>query len=289
MEPQKNIVIFGHTGMVGSKIFRYYTEKNFNVAGRSLDNETPDFNGDLKKADYIFISVPTPYDWQTELYDLSMVEDVLAYLEEHELKEDAKVILKSTVPPETTAAYQKVYNLNLLFNPEFLSESTAWEDFVNPDRQIVGYTDKSKKYAIEVLHVLPISPYDVIMTSTEAELVKYINNFHGALMVIFANLMFDMCKKTGQNYEAVKEASKASKWVGSPMGRMYWEVEHKGFRGYGGKCFPKDVNTLIRWSAENEIDCEILMATRMANKRLLAKQGLTEQEVEKISERVVTK
>ena len=272
----KCCAVIGHTGMVGSQVFRYFQEQGYKVMGWSRKSQTHPWNEVDKQADYVFICVPTPFDWKNKEYDLSAVKEVLYKLH------DKVVVIKSTIPPGTTEKLQVVYpTLSLLFNPEFLSEATAWEDFINPDRQLVGYTEKSYKYAMDVLNMLPEAPHGALMTSTEAEVCKYTNNFHGALMVIFANFFHDICQKVGADFEVVKKASQASKWIGSPMGRMYWEVFHKGKRGYGGGCFPKDINSLIKWCKENEINTEIIEATNKANIRILKSQNLTEQEAEK--------
>lgn len=268
-------------GMVGGTVYKYYkNKKDFKVMGWSPSSQLDRFE-DLVKADYIFICVPTPYDWKENTYKLNILEETLV-----KIPAGKKVIIKSTIPPKTTENLQKKYpDLNLFFNPEFLSEATAERDFSNPDRQLLGYTKESYKFAIEVLHLLPMSPFDVIITSTEAEIAKYVNNFHGALMVMFSNLVYDICEKTGSDYERVKKSAQASKWVGSPMGRMYWDVLHGGFRGYGGKCFPKDVNSLINWCKENGVNAEILEATKKANERILKSQKLDEAKAEKISSR----
>lgn len=280
---KKTIGILGSTGMVGGIIFNYYKKKGYDVKGWSRNNRTHELF-EVLESEYIFVCVPTPFDWETNKYDFSILDETLGKIN----GKDKKVIIKSTVPPTTTNNLQSKYNhLLLFFNPEFLSEATAETDFANPDRQIVGYTPKSYHRALEILHLLPMSPHDVIMTSTEAEIVKYVNNFHGALMVMFANFIYDVCQKTSSNFERVKKAAKASKWVGSPMGRMYWEVWYGGFRGYGGHCFPKDVNSLIQWCIENGIEVEILKATREMNTRILKSQNLTEQGAEKISSRQV--
>lgn len=277
------IAVIAHKGMVGSTVYNYFKDKGHYVMGWSRSERDCEYANINYEADYIFVCVPTPYDWKTNQINLSALIFTLDQLNH---KDNAVVIIKSTVPPGTTQELQDKYPyLNLLFNPEFLSEKTAREDFINPDRQIVGYTDKTKGFAYRVLHILPMSPYDVIMTSTEAEIAKYVNNFHGSLMVMFANLIYDMCEKTGCDYEVVRQASEASKWVGSPMTRMYWNVNHGGFRGYGGKCFPKDMNNLINWCKHNDIPAEILKATIEANKRLLKVQGLNEEKAEKISTR----
>lgn len=279
-----SIAVIAHKGMVGSTVYNYFKDKGHYVMGWSRSTRDCEYAEINNYADYVFICVPTPYDWKKNGIDLSPLESTLEQLH---TKDNAVVIIKSTVPPGTTQILQDKYPyLNLLFNPEFLSEATAREDFINPDRQIIGYTDKTKQYAYRALHLLPMSPYDAIMTSTEAEIAKYVNNFHGSLMVIFANLIYDMARITNSDYDVIRQAAEASKWVGSPMTRMYWNVNHGGFRGYGGKCFPKDMHNLINWFNEYKLPAEILEATIEANKRLLQVQGLDEEKAEKISTRI---
>ena len=274
------IAIIGHTGKVGTQVYQWFKKSihpKYKVMGLSLDRQSYNWEEINRKADYIFITVPTPFDWKTNEYKTNIVEDVL-----DKITGNKKVIIKSTIVPGTTERLQKKYpKLFILFNPEFLSEKTAKSDFINPDRQIIGFTKKSYPYAQEVLHLLPQSPYGVICTTSEAEIAKYVNNFHGALMVTFSNFFYDICQKLNADFDVVKGASTASKWVGSPMGRMYWEIFHKGKRGYGGTCFPKDINSLISWCKENKIDTEVIEATQKANSRLLKSQGLTEKLLEK--------
>jgi UDPglucose 6-dehydrogenase len=275
------IAVIGYTGMVGKQCYKYFKQQGYKVMGWTPTDKTHTWKQINKLAEYIFITVPTPYDWKdkkaTYPYDLTALENTLK-----KIKGNKKVIIKSTITPNTTQVFQERFkNLYLMFNPEFLSNATAWQDFINPDRQIIGYTKKSYKYAIESLNLLPESPYSVIMTSTEAEIVKFVNNFHGSLMVIFANFFYDICQKTNSNFEKVKKASQASKWVGSPMGRMYWDIFKGGYRGYGNKCFPKDMNALLKWCKYHGINTEILEATKNANIKLLEYQGLTEEKVER--------
>lgn len=271
---KETIAVIGHTGMVGKQVFDYFTDQKHLVLGYSRREPLNSWEEINKKADYIFICVPTPFDWEKRKANLSVVDSCLG-----QIKRPIPTIIKSTVLPGTTEKFQKKYpHIPLLFNPEFLSATTAEQDFKNPDRQLIGYTKKSYRYATKILHLLPISPYDAIMTATEAEICKYVNNFHGALMVIFSNFFYDICQKTGADYDIVKKAAVASKWVGSPMGRMYWEIFHKGKRGYAGKCFPKDINSLLEWCHDNEINCQILEATKERNKMLLKESGIPSEE-----------
>ena len=266
------VAVIGHQGMVGSPVYRYFENQKYPVMGLSLESQTHTWKEINDKADYIFIAVPTPYDWNKNKTNIKPIIDVLEKIQGKKI-----VIIKSTILPGTTNKLQKKYPcLDILFNPEFLSAKTNWIDFINPDRQIVGYTNKSFKYAIKVLNMLPASPYGVIMKAEEAEITKYINNFHGALMVIFANFFYDVCERVDANFDVVKNAAVASKW----MGKMYWNVFHGGFRGYGGGCFPKDMNSLLNWCKDMGIDPTILEATRTMNRRLLASQKMTEEGVE---------
>ena len=271
-----NIAVIGHTGMVGGAIARYLQKKGHEVMGWSRSNQTHTWEVINETADWIIVAVPTPYSWTEKTVKLDALRETLG-----KIAQGKNVVHKCTVPPGTTEMLQAEFpEIKLCYNPEFLSEATADQDFQNPDRQIIGYTKQSYSVATEALHLFPNSPYDVIIKATEAELCKFINNFHGALMVIFSNFFYDAAKVfPGLDFEAIKKSAQASKWVGSPMGRMYWDVFHGGFRGYGGKCFPKDVGMLLDWCAVHNVPSEILEATKAANGRLLAAQDMTEEDV----------
>lgn len=283
IKKQPIIAVFGHTGVVGSATYNYYISMGHTVLGFSLDNETAPISY-LSKVDFIFECVPTPFNWEDSKYDMSIVDEVVEKVSKH-AKRDAVVILKSTMPPGSTDNLQSRYpDLNILFNPEFLTEATAESDFRNPDRQIIGYTKKSRKVAKKALSILPSSPYDVLITATEAEIIKYVNNFNGALMIIMGNLIYDMCQKLGQDFEIVRVVSQATRFARTPFD-TYWNIFHGGYRGYGGKCFPKDMQNLLAWMHEQNIPCEILEATVNANRRLLEMQELSEPEIEEVVRR----
>lgn len=235
MKYYETIGVIGHKGMVGGVVYKYFKKENYKVYGYDLLDGAEKVNA--FKADLIFVCVPTPFNWKTRKFDGSIVDKSVGMC-----KTGKTVVIKSTVPIGTTDKLQKKYKkVKLLFNPEFLSEATAYEDFTYPDRQFVGYTKVSYKEAIKVLNTLPQSAYEAIMPAKEAELLKYINNLHGILEVVESNHYWEVCKKEGIDYENVLKAALASKWVGSTMGRHYREVIHKGKKGFAGKCFPKDI------------------------------------------------
>ncbi len=260
-------------GMVGGALEKYFEAKENEVflydKGRDLGSPE-----EVNKGDIVFICVPTPFI-KGQGFDLSFVEETCEYLENGKV-----VVIKSTVVPGTTEKLQAKYPQHkLLFNPEFLTEVTADQDMNYPDRQIVGYTKESKNVSGTVMLLLPMAPYEKIMSSTEAELVKYFGNNWFAVKVIFANQFFDLCEKIGADYEDVMEAASADKRIG----RSHLKVFHKGYRGYGGKCLPKDIRALIEFADKNNIDMELLKRAEKINNDLMEKQKI--EDPEKFSKR----
>jgi UDPglucose 6-dehydrogenase len=140
----------------------------------------------------------------------------------------------------------------------------------------VGTTERSYTAAGDVLALLPLAPFERVMSSTEAEMVKYFGNTWFALKVAFANQFFDVCQKMGLNYDVIKEGAAADKRIG----RTHLDVVHKGYRGYGGKCLPKDVRTLIQLAKSFGLDFSLLEVSEAYNDKLIASQGMDTKWVE---------
>jgi len=273
-------------GMVGTPLARYFVERKQYVRGKDLflrdTNQTKGMQDDVNKADVIFICVPTPRS-KTGSCDLGHVKAALASIKGAKI-----IVIKSTVPPGTTAEFQKIYPRHkFLFNPENLTERTAWEDFIRPDSQIVGFTQKSQDVAAIVLGLLPkaafMSPWGVGtyrrigITATEAEIIKYARNVHFARKVNFANLLARLAEKMGVDYENVRLGMSADFRIGD----SHLDVLHGGYRGFGGYCFPKDLDALIGHLDKIGLRAEssLLQCDREFNKKLLAAQGLTLEDV----------
>jgi UDPglucose 6-dehydrogenase len=273
MKYQPSIGIIGYMGMVGGTTYRYFKDQNFQTSGYDLRDKNSNLKQTLE-SDFIFICVPTPFNWETNKYDDSIVQKVL-----DQIPKDKTVIIKSTIQIGSTEKFQSHFpNLKLLFNPEFLSEATCDEDFRHPDRQFVGYTDKSKNEASKVLNILPAATgCGLIMPSKQAELLKYINNMHGSLAVMEFNHYYEVCQKENIDYDSTIKAATASKYLNP----YYTNIWHKDYRGFGGKCFPKDINAWIQYLETNHIDETLFKAVRDMNRRILKEQNLTEIEVEK--------
>jgi UDPglucose 6-dehydrogenase len=196
----------------------------------------------MLKTSVIFICVPTPTTEEGSQDTTAITINLDQLIDRYE----NLVVIKSTVLPGTTQSLQNWYpSLKLFHSPEFLTESTALEDFQNPDKVIVGYTDKTKEEAWRVVTYLPYKdPSRIrIVPSEVAETTKYMVNSYYALRVIFANQIYDLCEKLDIEYEKVRDCFELDKRVGPG----HFEIFYKGktTRGYSGKCLPKDTKALI--------------------------------------------
>lgn len=285
MENLAKIGIIG-VGWVGGQIKRYFEEIRGYKAGENLflyDIELSKCSGDINSADIIFITVPTPRNSKDGSCDISIVANALGKIQGEKI-----IVLKSTIPPGTTEHFQEQYlQHKFLFNPEFLTESRAWENTIKPDRQIVGFTEKSLDAAHLVLSLLPKAPFmspwetgtyhQTRITATEAEIIKYAGNLHLVRKVNWANALARAAEKLGADYENVRKGMAADHRIGD----SHLDVNHGGYRGWGGYCFPKDLDAFIQFSKKEGLEevAEILMADRNFNEVLLKEQGLSLDEV----------
>ena len=246
-------------GMVGGALNRYFVANKI----KPLLYDKHQKNGSyaqINKADVIFICVPTPFD-EKKGFNLFSVEEAIKMIKGKKI-----IVIKSTVLPGTTKKLQKKYPQHkILFNPEFLTEASADNDMFYPDRQIVGYTKESYNVASDIMRLLPLAPFERIIPATEAETAKYFGNCWFSVKVIYANQMYDLCRALKINYDRVKECAAADKRIGP----SHLEIFHKGYRGYGGKCLPKDTKALIQKGKELGVDLELLETAEKINNELI--------------------
>lgn len=278
-------------GMVGTPLKRYFEEELGHHRGSDLFlydlDPKKDYFDDINQADIIFISVPSPRASDGSA-DLSAVESAFQQIKGDPPAGGKIVVIKSTVTPGTTETFQKNYpEHKILFNPEFLTEKRAWEDFLKPDRQIVGFTEQSLDAAHAVLSLLPKAPFmspwggntyrPIKITATEAEIIKYGGNIHFARKINFANVMAALAEAHGVDYERVRMGMAADFRIGD----SHLDVTHGGYRGFGGFCFPKDLDALMmHMDAIGLGECaDLLRKDREFNEKLLATQGLTLDDV----------
>lgn len=230
MTNPKTIAIVGY-GTVGKALHRWFNEALINDPYKGL-------NDDFNKADIIFLCLPTPTGAKGQ--DLSCFWDVLA-----KIKRGKTVVIKSTVLPGTTYAFQRKFpELYLFHNPEFLRAISAAWDLVHPDLQIVGETPITRGRGRKILRILPKAPFQSTMLAFESETVKYMINCFLACKVIFANQFYDFLKQKryARSYERIKNAVYAD----ARMGRSHFSIALDGRRGCGGACLPKDLEAFVK-------------------------------------------
>ena len=212
--------------------------------------------------DIVFVCVPTPMNPDGSC-DVSIVESICDDINYEGMQ--GTIVIKSTVPPTTTHKIGSRVSYPVVFNPEFLVERTATEDFKNTSRIILGgpsvATEILKKFYLKVFPKADIIETD----STTAEFVKYIANCFLATKVSLANEFAEMCSKLGVNYDkAIEYATKDER-----LGKTHWSVPGPdGNLGFGGSCFPKDLNALICVAQSLGVDIDVLKAAWKTNLRV---------------------
>ena len=254
-----NIGIVGQ-GYVGTAIKEVFS-KHYEVDTYDLDKDkcSVDYLEDLVElTNIIFICVPTPMKKDGSC-DTSIVEAVVKDINDMVVSRnvsDRIVAIKSTIPPGTTNRLNKeCKNISVIFNPEFLTEANSTEDFKNQNRIIVGGSRPATTKLRQVYSlVFPNTP--IIKTGSKtAEMVKYFTNSFGATKVSFANEMKMICDEINIDYDKVVEYAIYDKrisnsWlaVPGPDGKL----------GFGGSCFPKDINALVKMCEEYDFHPNVL-------------------------------
>lgn len=211
---------------------------------------TTNYQKAISDAEVILIMVGTPSasDGQADIsHVLTSIESLASHI-----KDDAIVVIKSTVPPGTNKKIEKLLNektkkkFTTASIPEFLKEGTAVQDTLHPDRVLLGVTDDTTFTKLEELHK-PLSGNIIRMKPTSAQMSKYAANTYLAQRITFINQIANLCEKNGADIEEVILGIGVDKRIGT----HYW---YPGL-GYGGSCFPKDVKEVASYArAIGEVD-----------------------------------
>ncbi len=232
---------------------------------------TTDIKQASEKSSIHFIAVGTP-PGADDAADLRFVQEVARQLGQSMTAEYNVVVDKSTVPVGTADKVSAIIdeeikkrNLDIEFdvvsNPEFLKEGTAIDDFMNPDRVVIGADSERGRKIMHSLYA-PFTPSHeriLIMGVRGAEMTKYASNAMLATKISFMNEIAELCEKLDVDIEDVRQG------MGSDS-RIGYEFIYPGC-GYGGSCFPKDVKALVRMAAENDVPYNVLDAVEIRNQR----------------------
>lgn len=224
---------------------------------------TTDLAAGIKDAEIIFLALPTP-PGEDGSADLSYILGVAGQL--GKLITDYKVIVdKSTVPVGTAEKVHKAIAENaktdfaVVSNPEFLREGFAVDDFMKPDRVVIGTTDERAKTIMESLYkpfVRQGNPI-IFMDEKSAELTKYAANSFLATKITFMNEIANFCELVGANVDKVRIGIGSDERIGKRF--LFPGI------GYGGSCFPKDVQALVKSGKDENFNFEILEAVMKVN------------------------
>lgn len=206
---------------------------------------------EVLECDFIFVAVPTPMNEDGSI-SLKVVEKALQEISDKNIINNI-VILKSTMVPRSTDGFIKQFpKLNIVFNPEFLTERTAKLDFLTQARIILGGSKTLTNHVAKLFKERFMHTYIIETDTITAEMVKYMNNVFFATKVSIMNEMKMMCDAIGANWNEALKGFAADQRIGDshlhvpgPDGKM----------GFGGSCFPKDINAFISYA--NELNIKI--------------------------------
>ena len=253
-------------GFVGNAVYQRW-KKYYDIQTYDLDENksTSSFHNLVMMCDTIFVCLPTPMKKSGEC-DLDILNSSLFdinTLTEFEGKGNKTIIIKSTNPAGTTEQLNKDYKyLNILFNPEFLTERNAEEDYNNQNRIIIGGPRPQSTEVVRLFSKVFPKARIIKTHSTYAEMVKYMTNTFLSTKVSFANEIYQLCNEVGADYDKVVEYAT----LDERLGKSHWMVPgHDGDFGFGGHCFPKDLSALIHLSDKLGTINNVLHATQDTN------------------------
>ncbi|MET7256407.1 UDP-glucose dehydrogenase family protein [Dyadobacter jiangsuensis] len=217
----------------------------------------------IKDAQVIFLALPTPpgEDGSADLkYILKVADDLGPILDQY-----AVIIDKSTVPVGTAEKVRAAIAKNakvefdVVSNPEFLREGVAVEDFMKPDRVVVGTTSEKAKKVMEKLYAPLVRQGNpvIFMDERSAEMTKYAANSFLAMKITFMNEIANLCEKVGANVDDIRRGIGTDSRIGKRF--LFAGI------GYGGSCFPKDVQALAKTSKDYDYDFRILKSVMDVN------------------------
>lgn len=218
----------------------------------------------LEESEIIFSCLPTPFDERTLEIDLAIYHESMAEVAPRIAGTGKIIVIKSTVVPGTTRAYSEKYpDVHFSFNPEFLTEANYLQDFVNADRIVIGADNDWIAQKVIDLYRSNYSSTPILkMSATAAEIVKYQCNILLAAKVAVSNVFYDICEAEGVSYEDVRKAVALDPRIGESHMTVTTE------RGFGGKCFPKDLGAIIGRCRELNVDNKLLEEVFSYNMRI---------------------
>ena len=252
-------------GFVGNAVYQkfknYYDVLTYDLDKSKCNSTYEDL---VFKSDTIFLCLPTPMNedgsCHTDILEKELVNiDLLA--DNQEVKKT--IVVKSTISPGTTSKWNDLYeSLDIVFNPEFLTEANAVDDFNNQNRIILGGPRPATTKLRQIYSKVFPQAHIIKTDSTHAEMVKYLTNAFLATKVSFANEIYQICGKLNVDYDKVVEYAT----LDNRLGKSHWQVPGPdGDFGFGGHCLPKDLSSLIHLAMSLDTETNVLNAVEETN------------------------
>lgn len=262
------IIGFGFVGE--SQAFAFAPVADIKIFDIEVAKRTHELEEVLKQ-DIVFVCIPTPMRLDGT-QDISLVEGFFHQVEK--FKANPIYVLKSTVLPGTTKRLEDKFNLDIVFCPEFLTEKTAKLDMLTQSRIVLGGSQPLKLEKVKELFVERFGKKHYIITdSISAELIKYMANNFLTVKTSFMNEYYDLVKEVEGDWDAVVEGMVADPRIGNSHTQV---PGHDGKRGFGGSCFPKDINAIIEFSKVFGVEMNTLEAAWKTNLRVRPEQDWKE-------------
>ena len=259
---KNNIGIIGN-GFVGSAIASGFSPTcNVKIYDKDPLKASNTLEETINTSEVLFVSVPTPMNFDGSI-NLSIVNNVFKDLSENLKNPQCVIVLKSTVVPGTTQGLSKRYpKLKIVYNPEFLTERKAHFDFNNQSRIVLG-GDVDNLQVVERVYRNRFMHCNFVKTDvTTAEFIKYFGNLFFAVKVSFANEMKMIANELGVNWADALYGFVADGRVGDSHLHV---PGPDGKPGFGGSCFPKDLNAFIAMANKTSVNVNVLKAAWQTN------------------------
>jgi nucleotide sugar dehydrogenase len=262
----KKIAIIGH-GYVGQAVERFFKD-HFEIKIFDPKYDLSNTKEECNACDLAVVCVPTPMKGDHSV-DLSIIGETIDWLE------TPLILIKSTIPPFTTQGFARK---EICFSPEYIGEGKYQvndpkyphpTDMKKHSFHIVGGHPESARAILEFFKTVagPEAKY-IVTDAKTAELTKYMENSWGATKVVFCNEFAKIAETFGVDYDELREL-----WLlDGRVERMHTAV-FKNKRGFGGKCYPKDVNGIVEWSKKNGYEPKLLEAVLSVNEELKTNQS----------------
>lgn len=264
---KKKIMVMGAGGATGEATAHMLKKRGYEPM---LYDPPKGMHCDPLEADVSFVCVPA-HTREDGTVDVGEIHFCLGVL-----REGSVAAIRSTVPPGATDKLQQAHSwLDVYFVPEFLTEATRFEDAEKPARLIIGIPSRAPDegfralaLANELRRLFPDCDFARVLNAPEAEMIKYAGNAFYALKVAYMNQLFDLCESTPDvNWSRLHPAILADPFIA----QSHTDVRHKNYRGFGGKCLPKDAKAICAHARSVGMRMTLVEEARLYNQTLIGK------------------